>query len=112
MTVWFGLVSKTNGKNLKFDHRLFYVYSTHKLNTINDFWLQIIGDRRKKSGSYEYGCHFYTPAKKRGAYKLEDQWWFVQNGEIKRKLNDPRIEKVTANRSLYYFDDIEEPKNE
>ena len=112
MTVWFGLVSKTNGKNLKFDHRLFYVYLTHKLNTINDFWLQIIGDRRKKSGSYEYGCRFYTPAKKRGAYKLEDQWWFVQNGKIKRKLNDPRIEKVTANRSLYYFDDIEEPKNE
>ena len=66
----------------------------------------------KKSGSYEYGCRFYTPAKKRGAYKLEDQWWFVQNGEIKRKLNDPRIEKVTANRSLYYFDDFEEPKNQ
>ena len=84
----------------------------HKLNTINDFWLQIIGDRRKKSGSYEYDCRFYTPAKKRGACKLEDQWWFVQNGEIKRKLNDPRIEKVTANHSLYYFDDIEEPKNE
>ena len=47
-----------------------------------------------------------------GLYKLEDQWWFVQNGKIKRKLNDPRIEKVTANCSLYYFDDIEEPKNE
>ena len=45
-----------------------------------------------------------------GAYKLEDQWWFVQNGEIKRKLNDPRIENVTANSSLYYFDDFEEPK--
>ena len=68
VTVWFGLVSKTNGKNLKFDHCLFYVYLTHKLNTINDFWLQIIGDRKKKSDSYEYGCRFYTPAKKRGAY--------------------------------------------
>ena len=66
----------------------------------------------KKSGSYEYCCHFYTPAKKRGAYKLEDQWCFVQNDEIKRKLNDPRIEKVMANHSLYYFDDFEEPKNE
>ena len=47
-----------------------------------------------------------------GAYKLEDEWLFVQNGKIKMKLNDPRIEKVMANRSLYYFDDIEEPKNE
>ena len=40
--------------------------------------------------------------------------WKTNGGlcKIKRKLNDPRIEKVMANHSLYYFDDIEEPKNE
>ena len=68
-------------------------------------FLKIIGDRKRKSGNYEYGARFYTPAKKRGAYTHADEWWFIQNAEIKKTLDSPRIECVSANRSYFYFDD-------
>ena len=48
---------------------------------------------------------FYTQAKKKGAYNLADKWWFVLNHEIKRKLNCPCIEKISANKRFFYFDD-------
>ena len=72
--------------------------------------MKIIDDRKKKSGIYEYGARFYTPAKKRGAYTIADEWWFIQDNEIKRKLTNPRIEKVSVNRSFYYFDDYDPEK--
>ena len=56
--------------------------------------LQIICDRKKKSGEYEYGGRFYVP--------MSDEWWFINNESIKRKLEQPHIEKVSSNRSYYY----------
>ena len=59
---------------------------------------------------YEYGAQFNTAAKKRGAFRPADEWWFVQSVEITRKLMDPHVEKFSSNRSLYYFDDFTEEK--
>ena len=38
---------------------------------------------------------------------MSDEWWFINDEDIKRKLEQPRIEKVSSNRSYYYFDDFE-----
>ena len=41
-----------------------------------------------KNKNYEYGAWFYTAAKKRGALRQEDEWCFVQSGEITKKLSE------------------------
>lgn len=69
------------------------------------FYFKIIGDRKKKNGTFEFGARFYIPAKKRNAFRKSDEWWFVMAEEIAQKLNEPRVERISANRSLYYFDD-------
>ena len=66
---------------------------------------QIIGDHRKRDG-YEYGGQFYTPAKKCGSFRLGDEWWFVQDSEISQKLDNPVVERISANRALYFFKDF------
>ena len=45
------------------------------------------------------------PAQK-GAFHIADEWWFVQQKEITRKLEDPKVERLTAKRTLYYFKDF------
>ena len=68
---------------------------------------QIIGDHKRKNGKYEYGCCFYTAGtRNKSAYREGDKWWFVQESEMSCRLNRPRLEKISANRTLYYFDDI------
>ena len=69
--------------------------------------MKIIGDRKKKSSKYEFGARFYMGAQKRGASTIADEWWFIQIYEIKKKLNKPCIEKISQNRSFYYFDDYD-----
>ena len=69
--------------------------------------MQIIGDRKKKGGDFEYEGRFYTPGKKQGAFTIVDEWCFINNEEIKRQLGKPRIEKVSSNHSYYYFDDFD-----
>ena len=68
---------------------------------------KIIGDHKRKNGKYEYGCHFYTAGtRNKSAYREGDKWWFVQEADMSHRLNTPRVEKISANRTLYYFDDI------
>ena len=68
---------------------------------------KIIGDHKRKNGKFEYGCHFYTArTRNKSAYREGDKWWFVQEADMFHRLNTPRVEKISANRTLYYFDDI------
>ena len=69
---------------------------------------QIIGDYKRKSGKFELGGRFYTPGThNKNAYKEEtENWWFVQMKEISRSLNAPRVERISANRTVFYFDDL------
>ena len=61
----------------------------------------------RKNRKYEYGCHFYTAGtRNKSTYREGDKWWFVQESEMSCRLNRPRVEKISANRTLYYFDDI------
>ena len=69
--------------------------------------LKIIGDHKRKNGKYEYGCCFYTAGtRNKSAYREGDKWWFVQEADMSCRLNRLRVEKISANRTLYYFDDI------
>ena len=69
---------------------------------------EIIGDHKRKSGKYELGGRFYTPGThNKNAYKEEtENWWFVQTKEISRSLNAPRVEHISTNRTVFYFDDL------
>ena len=48
------------------------------------FLLKIIGDRKTKSGEFEYGGRFYTYTKKHSTFTIVDEWWSINNEEIKR----------------------------
>ena len=69
---------------------------------------QIIGDHKRKSGKFELGKKFYTASTcNKNAFKEEqEKWWFIQMDEISRPLNAPRLQRISANRRLYYFDDL------
>ena len=51
---------------------------------------------------------FYTAGtRNKNVYKEETEaWWFIQMHEISRTFNPPRVEHISANRTLYYFDDL------
>ena len=83
---------------------------SHARYISNCFSFKIIRDQKKKNGNYEYGAWFYTAAKKRGGFRQEDEWWFVQSGEITKTLSEPQVEMISSNRSLYYFDDFLDDK--
>ena len=70
---------------------------------------QIIGDHKRKSGKFDLGGRLYTPGTcNKNAYKEEtENWWFLQMKEISRSLNAPRVECISANRTLFYFDDLQ-----
>ena len=50
--------------------------------------------------------NFILPQKKRGSFRLGDEWWFMQDSEISWKLDDPVVERISANRALYFFKDF------
>ena len=78
------------------------------LITIQLEHFQIIGDHKRKSGKFELGTRYYTAStRNKSAYKEETElWWFIQLDEISRSLNQPRVECISVNRVLYYFDDL------
>ena len=67
---------------------------------------QIIVNHKRKSGKFELGGRFYSPGtRNKNAYKEEtENWWFVQTKEISRSLNTPRVERISVNRTVFYFD--------
>ena len=42
------------------------------------------------------------------AFKKQDEWWMVDVKDIVHSLKDPKQEKMSSNRSIYFFKDFEE----
>ena len=70
--------------------------------------IQIIGNHKRKSCKFELGGRFYTTGtRNKNAYKEEtENWWFVQMKEISRSLNASRVEHISTNKTVFYFDDL------
>ena len=76
-------------------------------NSLFLFPFKIIGDHRRKSVKFEFGTHHYTAySRNKNAFRESENWWFVHESDIKCKLKAPCIDKISANRTFYYFGDI------
>ena len=72
-----------------------------------EFYMQVLTDVQKRDGSFELGTIFYTQTvRNKDAYTKGDKRWFICLSDIIKKLEDPRVEKVSKNQTLYFFDDI------
>ena len=76
------------------------------------FYLQVIDDHDKEksdgSVSTEVGVFLYEQCSRNTqAYKKkDDEWWYIQESEVIMTLKDPREEKLSGKRRLFYFYDI------
>ena len=69
--------------------------------------MQVLTDVQKRDGTYELGTIFYTQiVRNKDAYTKGDKGWFIHLSDIIKKLEDLRVEKVSKNRTLYFFNDI------
>ena len=69
--------------------------------------MQVLTDVQKRDGSFEPGTIFYTQTvRNRDTYTKGDKRWFIHLSDIIKKLEDPRVEKVSKNQTFYLFDDI------
>ena len=85
----------------------FFIARYLMVTPISIVLFKIIGDHKRKNGKYEYGCHFYTAGtRNKSAYREGDKWLLIQEADMTHRLNTPRVEKISANCTLYYFDDI------
>ena len=76
------------------------------------FYLQVIGDIEKKEAdgctTTELGMFFYEQCSHNTmAYKKkDDKWWYVQESEVITNLGQPKEEKLSGKRKVFYFYDI------
>ena len=76
------------------------------------FYLQVIGDIEKKEAdgrtTTELGVFFYEQCSRNTmAYKKkDDKWWYVQESEVIKNLGQPKEEKLSGKRKVFYFYDI------
>ena len=69
--------------------------------------MQVLTDVQKRDGTFELGTIFFTQTvRNKDAYTKGDKRWFICLSGIIKKLKDPRVEKVSKNQTLYYFNDI------
>ena len=79
----------------------------HYKTSLSLIQFKIIGDHKRKSGIFEYGTRYYTAGtRNKSAFRESEQWWFVHQNDIKCKLNPPRVDKISTNKTFYFFDDI------
>ena len=52
---------------------------------------------------FEIGCDLFTKNLKGDAYKEMDKWWLIDTADVIKPLEDPKVVKVTSNRSKYIF---------
>ena len=72
-----------------------------------EFYMQVLTDVQKRYGSFELGTIFYTQTvRNKDACTKGDKRWLIRLSDIIKKLEDPRVEKVSKNQTLYFFDDI------
>ena len=75
--------------------------------------MQVIGDHDKEesdgSVSTEVGVFLYEQCSHNTqAYKKkDDEWWYIHESEVIMTLKDPREEKLSGKRRLFYFYDIQ-----
>ena len=80
--------------------------NNHFLNIVTFFWhLKVKGDnyRRTKEGNagnytFEVGFDLFSKNPKGNTYKMLDEWWLVDSGDVVSELPDPTIVKVTSKR--------------
>ena len=69
--------------------------------------MQVLTDVQKRNGTFELGTAFYTQTvRNKDAYTKGDKRWFIHLSDIIKKLEDPRVEKVSKNQTIYFFNDI------
>ena len=72
-----------------------------------EFYKQVLTDVQKRDGSFELGTIFYTQTvRNKNTYTKGDKRWFIHLSDIIKTLEDPRVEIVSKNQTLYFFDDI------
>ena len=69
--------------------------------------MQVLTDVQKRDGTFELGTIFYTQTvKNKDTYTKGDKRWFICLSDIIKKLKDLRVERVSKNQTLYFFNDI------
>ena len=69
--------------------------------------MQVLTDVQKKDGTFELGTLFYAHTiRNKDAYTKGDKRWFICLSDITKNLDDPRVEKLSKNRTLYFFVDM------
>ena len=69
--------------------------------------MQVLTDVQKGDGTFELGTIFYTQTvRNKDGYTKGDKRWFIHLSDIIKKLEDLRVEKVSNNWTLYFFNDI------
>ena len=70
--------------------------------------MKVKGDnyKKKEGGGYtfEISCDLFAQTGRGNNYKPMDKWWLVDHEDMVKKIKDPSIEKVSANRLRYLFD--------
>ena len=69
--------------------------------------MQVVTDVQKRDATFELRTIFYTQTvRNKDAYTKGDKRWFIRLSDIIKKLKDPRLEIVSKNQTLYFFNDI------
>ena len=55
---------------------------------------------------YELACILYEKSlRMAGAYKInEEKWWYIPKHDVRECFKDPKEEKISDRRKLYYFE--------
>ena len=53
---------------------------------------------------YEAGALYYMKCKNKNAFKKGDEWWLIDVSDILATIPDPKEEKVSGKRSIFYFE--------
>ena len=59
---------------------------------------------QKKQLQYEVGAVYYMKCKNKIAFKKGDEWWLIDVSDILATIPDPKEEKVSGKRSIFYFE--------
>ena len=54
--------------------------------------------------SYDVGAIYYTRCKNMKAFKRGDEWWLIDVSDIISTISDPKEEKLSGKRSIFYFE--------
>ena len=107
LVIGFGVLHNKDYNKYIFSVYFLFPQLLHKLQqTKQSFRLLVTTEESQENLSWVRDSTLQGHEKK-NAYKEEtEDWWFIQMDEISRILDPPRVEHISANRTLYYFDDL------